>query len=340
MATEPVRIVVTGALGHIGSRLIRVLPSTFPKAEVVMVDNLSTQRFASLFNLPAEGRYRFVEDDVVTAALESLVSGASVVIHLAAMTDAAGSVAIKEKVEHHNFTATERVAQACARARAPLVYISSTSVYGTQHDVVDEDCPPSDLRPQSPYAKTKLHEEELLGQLGREAGLAYVICRFGTIFGVSPGMRFHTAVNKFCWQAVLGQPITVWRTAFDQRRPYLDLGDAVEAIAFIMMRQLFDRRIYNVVTTNATVRAIVDLIKTHVPDLTVQFVEAAIMNQLSYTVSNARFTGEGFVFRGDLTEGIAQTIQWLRSANDGARRKRYDYGEALASTSVPSRGRR
>ena len=30
-------------------------------------------------------------------------------------------------------------------------------------------------------------------------------------------MRFHTAINKFCWQAVLGQPLTVWTTAKNQQ---------------------------------------------------------------------------------------------------------------------------
>ena len=34
-------------------------------------------------------------------------------------------------------------------------------------------------------------------------------------------MRFHTAVNKSCWQAVMGQPLTVWETAYGQKRTYL-----------------------------------------------------------------------------------------------------------------------
>ena len=39
----------------------------------------------------------------------------------------------------------------------------------------------------------------------------YCIMRFGTIFGMSDGMRFHTAINKFCYQAVLNKKITIWR---------------------------------------------------------------------------------------------------------------------------------
>jgi UDP-glucose 4-epimerase len=46
------RVVVTGALGHIGSRLIRELAVLMPGAEVVMIDNLATERYASLLDLP------------------------------------------------------------------------------------------------------------------------------------------------------------------------------------------------------------------------------------------------------------------------------------------------
>jgi cephalosporin hydroxylase len=128
-------------------------------------------------------------------------------------------------------------------------------------------------------------------------------------------MRFHTAVNKFCWQAVMGTPLTVWRTALDQKRPYLDLEDAVEAVRFFLRRDLFDGRIYNVVTQNLTVREIVDAIREHVPSVAVELVDAAIMNQLSYDVSAARLASAGFSPRGDVRRAIADTIGRLRGAN-------------------------
>jgi hypothetical protein len=44
----------------------------WPGAEVVMVDNLATERYASLFNLPDGCHYEFVEADVLTADLIAL----------------------------------------------------------------------------------------------------------------------------------------------------------------------------------------------------------------------------------------------------------------------------
>lgn len=305
------KILVTGALGHIGSRLIRELPSHFPEAEILMLDNLATQRYCSLFDLPPHGRYRFVEADILSGDLDPLVAGAGAVIHLAAITNAEGSFEIQEQVERTNLAGTERVARACVRNRVPLLFPSTTSVYGTQSRVVDEECTAEELRPQSPYASSKLGAERLLAQLGEEEGLRYVICRFGTIFGPSPGMRFHTAVNKFIWQACNGIPLTVWSSALDQERPYLDLEDAVRAVAFILEQELYDNRVYNVLTLNATVRQVVDTLTGFVPDLRVSLVEHRIMNQLSYTVSRERFASLGFRFDGDLGRRVGETVALL-----------------------------
>lgn len=305
------KIVVTGALGHIGSRLVRELPALLPGSEIVMIDNLMTQRFPSLFNLPEAYRYRFIEADVTKMDFRGILDRGDTVVHLAAITDAASSFERAAELEANNFHATACVAAACAEAGARLIWPSSTSVYGTQSSLVSEDCTIDELKPQSPYAETKLKEEALIRELAEGKGLRAAVCRFGTIFGPSPGMRFHTAVNKFCWQAATGTPITVWRTAYDQMRPYLDLEDAVRAIAFIIETDRFDGRIYNVLTTNATVRQIVDTIRPLVPDLKVEFVDHKIMNQLSYEVSNERFRSTGFEFRGDLRRGIEETLRLL-----------------------------
>jgi len=308
------KIVITGALGHIGSQLIRDLPVYFPDAEIVMIDNMMTQRYCSLFNLPTEGSYYFVEADVLQKDLVPIIRGADVVVHLAAITDAANSFDNKEQVEENNYIATVRVAETCSNVGCSLIHLSSTSVYGTQEETVDEDCSPEELQPQSPYAETKLKEERFLQRLGKLEDLPFVICRFGTIAGVSPGMRYHTAVNKFCWQASIGQPITVWRTALYQKRPYLALSDAIAAIAFIIENQLYDQNIYNVVTDNLKVHDIIEYIKPFVNDINVQFVDTQIMNQLSYEVLNTRFRDKGFKYSGNLQKCIADTINLLSVA--------------------------
>lgn len=304
------KVVVTGALGYIGSRLIRDLASACPRSEIVLIDNLASERYASLYDLPGAADYHFIECDVLAADLPRMFAGAEAVIHLAAITNGAGSDAA-ERMRRVNLDGTERVARACAAAGVPLLFPSTTSVYHVPNGVVSENCLPDELHPQTPYASWKLQSERLLETLGRDHGLDFVILRMATIFGPSIGMRFHTAVNQFCWRAATGQPIEVWRTAPHQFRPYLDLSDAVRAMIFLLRRQQFDRRVYNVLTLNATVAHVVEVLTWFVPELRVRYVDSPLMNTLSYCVDHGRLSGLGFEWSGSLERGIADTIEMI-----------------------------
>lgn len=309
------RIVITGALGHIGSALIRSLPFWRPDLELVLIDSLLTQRFCSLFDLPPGARYRFIEADVTKIDLRPELEGSHAVIHLAAMTEAAASFSCAEQLEENNFQAASKVAESSAATGTRFLFPSSTSVYGASQRTVTEDCSSDELKPQSPYAATKLKEEKMVQDLVRNQGLMSVTCRLGTIFGTSPGMRFHTAVNKFCWQAVMGTPLSVWKTALDQRRPYLALGDAVRAMSFLIQEDLFSGGVYNIVTRNAAVREIVDTIRKSVPDLEVRLVESPVMNEFSYDVSSEKLASAGFRFTGDLEASVKSIVALLQGAN-------------------------
>lgn len=303
--------IVTGGLGHIGSHVIRHLLVDYPGSTVTIVDDLSSKRFCSMFNLPKNGKYRFIEGDVRAISPSQYFAGGDIVIHLAAITDAAGSFNNAELVERNNFEATEAIADACVRFDAKLLAPSSTSVYGTQKELVDENCGEEDLKPQSPYAETKLREESMLRDLSSKGDLRSISFRFGTIFGVSPGMRFHTAVNKFCWQAATGRPLTVWSTAFEQKRPYLSLDDAYRVMVFAIENKLFNGEIYNVLTGNYTVKQVVNLLQAFAKNIEIDFVDSEIMNQLSYEVSCQKILGLGFRFSGDIKDGIYRTLETL-----------------------------
>ncbi len=304
------KLLITGPLGHIGSRFLHSI-KTEDFEEVCLLDNLSTQRYCSLFSLPRDVPFKFFEEDILSANLDHYFSDKDIVIHLAAITNAAGSFEIQDQVEKVNFHGTELVANACLKSGSKLIFLSTTSVYGTQEAMVDENCSKEELKPQSPYAESKLRAEQFLKSLGESGGLKFIICRFGTIFGTSIGMRFHTAINKFCWQARLGQPITVWRTALNQKRPYLDLSDAMNALRFIIQHNRFDNEIYNVLTANATVGEIIDLIRENIAGVTIDYVDTKIMNQLSYIVSNEKFKKLGFSYKGSLKKGISETLKLI-----------------------------
>ncbi len=308
------KIVITGALGHIGSRLIREAAVHFPNSELELIDNLSTLRYGSLFSLPETARYSFHQKDVTKDLIKESLDGADAVIHLAAMTDAPSSVARSKEFFDNNLGGTRNIAEQCTASGVPLVFLSSTSVYGTSETEVDEACMESELNPQSPYAECKLSEERLILEYIKR-GLKGVTIRLGTIFGISPGMRFHTAVNRFCWQASLGSPLSVWRSAQHQVRPYCDLTDAINAMFFLIEKREFSGQTYNVVTLNESVEGVVSEIRQWIPSVKVTLVDEAIMNQLSFKVSSEKIKKLGFVTQGSLSRGVQETIRLLKNMN-------------------------
>lgn len=314
------KIAISGALGHIGSKLIRTLG--IPCLDkVYLIDNMLTQRYSALFDLPDNVPYVFKDIDFAAEEIIDVLADCDVLIHLAAITNAEASFEKQEEVEEVNKIGVSKIAHICAEVGCSMLFPSSTSVYGSQSALVDENCPESELVPQSPYAESKIFGEKLMQELGRTKSLNYTILRIGTIFGCSPGMRFHTAVNKFCWQAAKGDSISVWETALDQKRPYCGINDICNAISFIVQEREFNNGLYNIVTKNYTVRNIVDIIKTYVPGLEISLVDSKIMNQLSYEVSNQKSLDLGITYTDDADKAIAETIAKLKNINTGVAKK-------------------
>lgn len=304
-------LIITGGLGHIGSYVIRKINRFLPVENILIIDSLVTQRYSSLFDLPKGVSYKYLQADIRTISSEEIASHGEYhyLIHLGATTDAAGNADKKDELFSNNLPGTLNAIKICKALSIPLIFPSSTSVYGSQESLVDEEC--KALLPQSPYAECKLAEEaEVIS--ARSLGLNSVILRLGTIHGISPGMRFHTAVNKFCFQAVNNLPFTVWKTAMHQMRPYLSLSDACAAIAHVIKIDLFNGEVYNIVTANHSVSEIIEEIESSMESkCEIEYVDSKIMNQLSYAVSNKKISSTGFSTSGSLKTDIFETVQLL-----------------------------
>ena len=298
------KVLISGALGHIGSFLIRELPKTNNFKKIYIVDNFESLRFSSLFDLP-NYNYKFINKDL---SIEDFTEDTvDLVLHFAAKTDATSSFNNAKEFKK-NKKITSKLIKYCNLNKAKFVFASTTSVYGTQNKIVDENCSLKDLKPQSPYATVKLDEEKLIKKEMKTKN--YIILRLGTIYGYSIGMRFHTAVNKFCFQASSNIPITIWKTALNQKRPYLSIYDLNRSIDFIIKNNLFNGEIYNILTSNHTVKDIVNLI-SNFKKITKIFVNSPIMNQLSYEVSSKKFTSKGFKFKGSLEREVKKIMKIL-----------------------------
>jgi len=321
MQFDSKKMLITGGLGHIGSHIIRFQTGS------TVIDDLSTQRYCSIFRIDPDlpqndaGSFIFLHRDFDSLTVEEL-SKFDIVIHLAAITDAANSFNDRDRVERINVVKTVDLIHKATDAGVKLfIFPSSTSVYGNGDAIMTEDNPDC-INPQSPYAEAKIKIEEKL----RCSGLRYIILRFGTIFGTSPGMRFHTAINKFCFQACMGEPLTVWKQNFYHKRPYLALDDMRRAInlfvgAFTgleLNRGLITpsaiNQIYNVVSENRTLNEVIQMICEEIGDassLIINMVDTPLLNQHSYEVDFSKISKLGYDPGTNIRFGIRDTIRLL-----------------------------
>ena len=304
------RLFITGGLGHIGTGLLAKTKDLKSFKEIIVIDNLISNKVNLIFNLKSQVPIRFVDKNIIDFNLKKNLKNNDVIIHLAAITNAAESFKIKKKIFKNNFLSTKIVVDACKKIKAKCIFVSSTSVYGSNDSVMFED-DNNNLNPQSPYADCKIKEENYIKKNVKNSKSKFTILRLGTIFGISKGMRFHTAVNKFCYQASLNNPLTVWKTAYYQQRPYLDLNDAIKCIKFIIKKNIFTNEIYNVVTINLSIKELLDYIKKY-KKIKIKYVSNRIMNQLSYRTSCSKILKLGFKFSGNIDRQIKRTLELLK----------------------------
>ena len=305
------KILITGGLGHIGSYLLENIDKIKFIKKIYIIDNLSTNRYCSLFNLPKTNKkiYFYQNDLSLKNALKNFKK-VDVVLNLASLTDAEGSLKIKNKIYRNNLGIFDNILRYCKKNSSKLIHISSTSVYGEQRGLVDENC--KKLKPKSPYAEIKVKEENIL----KENKIRFVSYRFGTISGVSKGMRFHTAINKFCLYSVLGKPLPIWKSMMNKPRPYLSLRDAFKVIKFTIENNFFNNETFNILSENLTLKKIIGYFKKYKKTIKIKYEKSELVNQYSYRVSNEKFTRKALLLKSNIYHDIKFTLKMFRNISN------------------------
>jgi len=305
------KILITGACGHIGSYFIENLYKIKKVKKAILIDNLKSNRFNSLFNTNKKNKVEFYLKDLNDIQSLDQFKNISIVFHFASMTNAEKSFGKEKEMFSNNLNCLKTVIKFCEKTNAKLVHLSSTSVYGKQAALIDETCEKKYLKPQSPYAKIKIMEENILKKNTKL--IKYNTFRFGTIAGVSKGIKFHTAVNSFCLNAAIGERIKVYKTALHQYRPYLSLEDAFKLFKFCIDKNFFENDIYNVVSNNFTVNQIINKIKKLKKNIKISYVSSAIMNQLSYHVDKKKLSNRGLFLNSNLDRDVADILNLFKN---------------------------
>ncbi len=276
-------VLVTGGGGYLGSVLIGDLLNQGYK--VRLFDNFmyGLDSIANFINHPnlevIIGDIRKNED------LKKAVSNdVDSVVHLAAIVgDPACAIQADVAVET-NFISAIRLARMCRdNGISRFIFASTCSVYGaSETDILDED---SNLNPISLYAETKIDaEKDILVLLDKQP--APTILRFGTLYGLSPRMRFDLVINYFTKKALKDKELKIF--GGEQWRPFLHVSDAAKAIQLVLESPIekINREIFNVGSTieNYQMKEISEIIKTCIPDVIINHIKE-IKDKRSYRVS-------------------------------------------------------
>lgn len=221
------RIVVTGGAGFIGANLCRELLTLPAVAAVTVVDDLSAGSVENIVDLPVQ----FVQASVLERKpLAEAVDGAHAVIHLAARTSVPESVVDPLLYHEMNTVGTIRVLEACRRSGAPLIFASSSSVYGNSQGVpTHEDLPTS---PVSPYAASKAAAEAYTTAYAASLGVPVLNFRFFNVYGPfqSPDHPYAAVIPAFIDAALSGRPVQVHGDG-QQSRDFTYVGSVVRLLA-------------------------------------------------------------------------------------------------------------
>ncbi|MDP6906218.1 MAG: NAD-dependent epimerase/dehydratase family protein [Candidatus Thalassarchaeaceae archaeon] len=264
------RILVTGALGQIGTELVEALRDNYNPQSVIATDIRDVANHSILKSGPF-----FILDVLDGNALEKLVIEFQIdtIYHLAALLSATGEKN-PELCERVNVGGTKVVFE-CAKKHGLRVYApSSIAVFGP-------DCPDlapqvTPLNPTTVYGKTKVNGEQLGLMYWKQFGVDIRGIRYpGLISYKAPagGGTTDYAVEIFSAAIESGHYDCFVRG--DTRLPMMYMEDAIRATLELMStpsEQLGDSRAgYNIAGCSFTVDELVTSIRRHLPSFTCSF---------------------------------------------------------------------
>ena len=226
------KALVTGGGGFIGSHLVEHLLRLGD--QVVVLDDFSSGQPRNLDHLVGRPDLDLVRGSILDDWLvDDLVGECDVVYHLAA---AVGVKMINERPLDSlrvNIHGTETVLESAAAHATPILYASTSEVYGKNYDVPlgeqHDRVMGSPWKSKWSYAEAKAIGEFIAYTLWCTVGLPVVTVRLFNTVGPRQTGRYGMVVPRFVDQALTGQDLTVYGDGL-QSRCFCHVDDVVPAI--------------------------------------------------------------------------------------------------------------
>jgi len=319
MKTASKQVLVTGADGFIGSHLVELLVRKGAQVTALSFYN-SFNNWGWLESLPCLDRIRVVTGDIRDPhfCLE-LLREIDVVFHLAALIAIPYSYRAPANFVETNVVGTLNICQAAlASGVKRMVHISTSEVYGTARYVpIDESHP---IQTQSPYSATKAGADAIVNSFYCSFGLPAVTARPFNTYGPRQSARavIPTIISQLaagCQEVMLGDTETTRDFTFvqDTCRGIVALAEAEGGLGDVFnigsnfeisIRELFH-----------TIAELMDSKSRIHADETRKRPERSEVMRLWCDNSKLK-AATGFQPQATLRDGLSQTIEWFRRAEN------------------------
>jgi len=231
----PMRILITGGAGFIGSHLSDRLIADGHR--ITVLDNLATGRKENLSAHLGGANLEFIQGSILDLPLlDGLIKNTEYVFHLAA------AVGVFNIVNHPldslmtNIRGTENVLEAAHKYSRPVFVTSSSEVYGKNISdslkETDDRVLGAPVKLRWSYSEAKAIDESLAYAYWVEKKLETRIVRFFNTVGPRQLGAYGMVVPRFVQFALKNEPITIYGTG-EQTRCFGHVLDAVDAVARI-----------------------------------------------------------------------------------------------------------
>jgi NAD dependent epimerase/dehydratase len=282
-----------------------------------------------LSDLPVESQKSLdvISGDIRDAFLvRKAVKDCDHVFHLAALIGIPYSYVAPGDYVMVNVMGTANVLQACRDERITrLVHTSTSETYGTALYVpIDEKHP---MQGQSPYSASKIGADKMAESYYNSFGLPVVIVRPFNTYGPRQSSRAFIPT-------VISQALSLKKIVMGSLEPVRDMSFVKDTVEGLIKIGLCDRVVGQTVNLGTgqgeTIGAMVDMIlhllgKENISieqdSARIRPAESEVMRLISDNTKAREICG--WTPQYDLTEGLLETIEWIRKNLDKYRPTRY-----------------
>jgi len=227
---------ITGCLGFIGSNLVK---SLFKKYKLILVDDLSEGKIK---NLPKK-LIKKVLKKKIQEINNIKVKNLKGIFHLAAQSSVVFSIKKTFESSNNNLGSSLKVFEIAKKFNIPVIYASSSAVYGNLS--IGDDVK-NKISITSPYAQDKLILEKYAKMYYDLFNVASIGLRFFNVYGPNQNSDspYSAVIPIFIRQMKKNLPVTI--NGGYQTRDFIYVNDVIK-IMTLAMSYLQKRKIINVI---------------------------------------------------------------------------------------------